>query len=121
PAHCAAAAAAGGALSGPFTGDVEESVQRARLSHPGIRGVDVLKTPHHGAGTQEAVFLEATRPRVTLTSVGAGNPYGHPAADTWAQLTALTSASYRTDQHGDVAVVPTGDGPVVYWRGPDVR
>jgi competence protein ComEC len=36
-------------------------------------------------------------------------------------LTALTSASYRTDQHGDVAVVPTGDGPVVYWRGPDVR
>ena len=53
--------------------------------------------------------------------LGAGNPYGHPAADTWAQLTALTSASYRTDQHGDVAVVPTGDGPVVYWRGPDVR
>ncbi|MBO2529282.1 MULTISPECIES: ComEC/Rec2 family competence protein [Thermobifida] len=120
-AHRSAAPPAEGGLSVLLTGDIEESAQRALLTHPGIRGVDVLKTPHHGAGTQEAVFLEATRPRVTLTSVGAGNPYGHPAADTWAQLTALTSASYRTDQHGDVAVVPTGDGPVVYWRGPDVR
>lgn len=113
--------ATGVPLSVLLTGDIEESAQRALLARPEIRGVDVLKTPHHGAGTQEAAFLAAARPRVTITSVGANNPYGHPAADTWAQLTALTPASYRTDQHGDVAVVLTGDGPVVHWRGPDTR
>ncbi len=108
-------------LSVLLTGDIEESAQRALLPEPAIRGVDVLKTPHHGAATQEAAFLDATRPRVTLTSVGADNPYGHPAPATWARLTGLTPASYRTDRHGDVAVVPGPDGPVVHWRGPRPR
>ncbi|TDQ52078.1 ComEC/Rec2 family competence protein [Actinorugispora endophytica] len=108
-------------LSVLLTGDIEESAQRGLLSEPGIRDVDVLKTPHHGAGTQEPAFLAATRPRVTLTSVGADNPYGHPAPRTWALLTGLTPASYRTDLHGDVAVSPGPDGPSVRWRGPDAR
>lgn len=111
----------GGTLSVLLTGDIEESAQRALLADPAIRGVDVLKTPHHGAATQEGAFLDATGARVTLTSVGADNPYGHPAPDTWARLTALTPASYRTDRHGDVAVVPGPDGPVVHWRGPRAR
>ncbi|MEY9213344.1 ComEC/Rec2 family competence protein [Thermobifida halotolerans] len=108
-------------LSVLLTGDIEERAQRALLAEPALRGVDVLKTPHHGAATQEAAFLTATRPRVTLTSVGADNRYGHPSAVTWTLLTGLTPASYRTDRHGDIAVVPGPDGPSVHWRGPRPR
>lgn len=94
-----------------LTGDIEERAQRALLSEHAIRGVDLLKTPHHGAKTQDESFLAATRPRVTITSAGADNPYGHPDPGTWALLTSLTRANYRTDRHGDIAVVPGPDGP----------
>ncbi|MDA8372176.1 MAG: ComEC/Rec2 family competence protein [Nocardiopsaceae bacterium] len=104
-----------------LTGDIEESAQRALLNSHAIRGVDVLKTPHHGAGTQESAFLAATRPRITLTSVGADNPYGHPAPQTWALLESLTTANYRTDLHGDVAVSPGPNGPSATVRGPRRR
>lgn len=105
-------------LSVLLTGDIEESAQRALLAEPAIRGVDVFKTPHHGAGTQEAAFFTTASPRVSLTSVGADNPYGHPTPETWTLLTSLTAASYRTDRHGDIAVLPGPDGPSVRWRGP---
>ncbi len=100
-----------------LTGDIEESAQRTLLGEHAIRGVDVLKTPHHGAKTQEDRFLAATRPRVTITSVGGDNTYGHPDPGTWELLTSLTRASYRTDQHGDIAVVPGPEGPEVAVRG----
>ncbi|MFC3995463.1 ComEC/Rec2 family competence protein [Nocardiopsis sediminis] len=104
-----------------LTGDIEESPQRALLGSPAIRDVDVLKTPHHGAQGQEPAFLEATRPRMTLTSVGADNPFGHPAPRTWEILTGLTPANHRTDHHGDIAVIPTPDGPSAVRRGPQDR
>jgi competence protein ComEC len=104
-----------------LTGDIEEAPQRSLLAAGAIRGVDVLKTPHHGARGQEPAFLAATRARVTLTSVGAENPYGHPAPETWAALEALTPANHRTDLHGDIAVVPSSDGPSVVRRGPTGR
>ncbi|MFC7329608.1 ComEC/Rec2 family competence protein [Marinactinospora rubrisoli] len=102
-----------------LTGDIEEPAQRALLSEPAVHGVDVLKTPHHGARTQEPAFLAAARPRITLTSVGAGNPYGHPAPRTWRLLESLTTANYRTDLHGNVAVLSGPDGPSVAHRKED--
>ncbi|GAA3757719.1 ComEC/Rec2 family competence protein [Salinactinospora qingdaonensis] len=109
---------AGASLRVLLTGDIEGPPQRALVGSRAIRDVDVLKTPHHGAGEQEEAFLRAARPRVTLTSVGADNPYGHPAPATWTLLRSLTTASYRTDLHGDIAVTATpGGGAAVAWRG----
>ncbi|PSL00966.1 competence protein ComEC [Murinocardiopsis flavida] len=104
-----------------LTGDIEESAQRSLLGDPAITEVDVLKVPHHGAKTQEPAFLAATRPRVTLTSVGADNTYGHPAPRTWRHLESLTTANYRTDRHGDIAVLPGRGGPAVTHRPPAAR
>lgn len=39
-----------------------------------------------------------------LLSVGAGNPYGHPAAETIASLTRLGTQVFRTDQDGAIAI-----------------
>nr|WP_155998869.1 ComEC/Rec2 family competence protein [Streptomonospora sp. PA3] len=105
-----------------LTGDIEEPAQRALLrSSHAVRGVDVLKVPHHGAGTQEPAFITATRPDITLTSVGADNPHGHPDPATWSLLRSVAPANYRTDVHGDIAVVPGSPDPGVVCRDPGPR
>lgn len=94
-----------GSTSVLLTGDVEPEAQRDLVR----RGLDlratVLKLPHHGSRHQEPAFLDAVGARVVLTSVGADNTYGHPAADVLERLTASGARSFRTDLHGDVALV----------------
>ncbi|RKS10138.1 competence protein ComEC [Nocardiopsis sp. Huas11] len=112
----------GPALSVLLTGDIEEEAQGLLLDGPaaGLLPVTVLTTPHHGAATQDPAFLDATSPVVAITSVGADNPYGHPAAATWNHLERAARLNLRTDRDGDVAVLDgTGAGvPLVVTRGP---
>lgn len=110
-------------LSVLLTGDIEEVAQRRLLAGPDahLLPVTVLATPHHGAGTQEAAFLEAVDPVVSVTSVGADNPYGHPAPFTWGVLERVAEVNLRTDRDGDVAVLD-GSGSargLAVIRGPD--
>lgn len=88
-----------------LTGDVEPPAQQALLdAHADLRA-DVLKVPHHGSDHQEPRFLDATGASLALTSVGAGNTYGHPSVRTLARLGADGARSYRTDRDGAVALV----------------
>ena len=49
--------------------------------------VDVLKVAHHGSEDAGlGALLDRTAPRLAVISVGADNPYGHPAAGTLAEL-----------------------------------
>ncbi|WP_159939865.1 MULTISPECIES: ComEC/Rec2 family competence protein [unclassified Nocardiopsis] len=113
----------GVALSVLLTGDIEEEAQRRLLGGPDadLLAVTVLAVPHHGAGTQEPAFLEATAPVVSVTSVGADNPYGHPAPFTWTLLERVARVNLRTDRDGDVAVLDGGgSGPgTAVVRGPE--
>jgi competence protein ComEC len=77
---------------------------------------DVLKVPHHGSPHQEPAFLDAVRARVVLTSVGAGNTYGHPSREVLERLTAAGARSFRTDLHGDIALVHRNGRLVVTTR-----
>jgi len=90
-------------------GDAEEEVD-PRLLEAGLRGpVDLLKVAHHGSGTAStAPFLAAVQPRVAVVSVGAGNPYGHPAPATIARLRAAGATVYRTDLDGSVEISTDG-------------
>ena len=97
-----------GDLSVLLTGDVEPEAQRDLLASGETLRADVLKVPHHGSSRQEPAFLDAVRARLTVTSVGADNTYGHPAAKTLGRLMAAGARSYRTDQDGDTAVVRRG-------------
>ncbi|GAB3710954.1 ComEC/Rec2 family competence protein [Nocardiopsis oceani] len=102
-----------------LTGDIEEEAQGELLDgpEPELLSVTVLTTPHHGAGTQVPEFLTATEAKVSVTSVGADNPYGHPAPFTSGVLEEVAQVNARTDLDGDVAVL---GGPVrVVGRGPD--
>jgi competence protein ComEC len=96
-----------------LTGDVEPEAQRDLLARGVDVRADVLKVPHHGSDAQEPAFLEAVGAAVALTSVGADNTYGHPSART---LAAAAPQSFRTDLHGDLALVHRAGGLVVVPR-----
>jgi competence protein ComEC len=102
-------------LTALLCGDVEVEAQRELLS-AGVPTADVLKVPHHGSSSQDPAFLAAVHARIAITSVGAGNDYGHPAPSTMAVLARLGERTYRTDLDGDVAVIRSRDGPAVVTR-----
>jgi hypothetical protein len=104
-------------LSALLTGDAEEDEQRA-LVEAGLPPATVLKIPHHGSDRQDAGFLAASGARLALISVGRANDYGHPAPELSHLLHRLRMRSYRTDQHGDIAITRSEDGLAVVPRGP---
>ena len=65
--------------------------------------VDVLKVAHHGSEDAGlGALLDRTTPRLAVISVGAGNPYGHPAAGTLAELARHQVQTLRTDRRGTI-------------------
>jgi competence protein ComEC len=98
-----------------LTGDIETPVQQTLLAdRREYLRADVLKVPHHGSAKQDPDFLAAVQPSVSVISVGAGNPYGHPAPRTVYLAGADGARVYRTDLDGMVLIgIPTApDGPI---------
>ncbi|MFI9805682.1 ComEC/Rec2 family competence protein [Streptomyces sp. NPDC052301] len=94
-------------------GDLEPPAQEALLRSPAaaeLAGVDVLKVAHHGSAYQDPELIRLAAPRVALVSVGAGNPYGHPAPTTLAALRTGGAMVLRTDRDGALAVTGSGAG-----------
>ena len=86
-----------------FTGDAEHVIEN-QLLNSGI-DADVLKVGHHGAGSaSSSSFIKAVSPEVAVISVGEGNSYGHPHADTLAILNDVGAKIYRTDEQGTIVV-----------------
>ena len=78
------------------------------LDHSGLDlRADALVVPHHGSATSSTrEFLDAVQPRVAVISVGARNPYGHPAPEVLARYGGIRV--YRTDESGDVTLQSDG-------------
>ncbi|MEU3844154.1 ComEC/Rec2 family competence protein [Streptomyces sp. NPDC028635] len=98
-------------------GDLEPPAQQALARSPAaasLRDVDVLKVAHHGSAYQDPDLIRMAAPRLALVSVGADNPYGHPAPVTVQALRAAGAAVLRTDRDGSLAVLgsagPKGPG-----------
>jgi competence protein ComEC len=67
--------------------------------------VDVLKVAHHGSEDGGlGPLLDRARPRLAVISVGAGNPFGHPAPATLAALASHGVRTLRTDRDGAVVL-----------------
>jgi competence protein ComEC len=84
-----------------FVGDAEQAGEEEMLAfyHDALRA-QLLKVGHHGSETGTgAEWLEKIKPEIAVISVGANNPYGHPAAEVLTRLKAIAKV-YRTDQDG---------------------
>ena len=91
-----------------LTGDIEDDVDPILIAR-GLPHVDVLKAAHHGSATSSTdAFLEAVRPEVAIVSVGARNPYGHPAPSTIERLESAGARTLRTDLDGSVTAAFDG-------------
>ncbi|HEU4737077.1 MAG TPA: ComEC/Rec2 family competence protein [Solirubrobacterales bacterium] len=65
--------------------------------------VDVLKVAHHGSEDAGlGTLLARTSPRLAVISVGADNPYGHPAPATLAELAEHGVQTMRTDRRDTI-------------------
>ncbi|WP_308010754.1 ComEC/Rec2 family competence protein [Streptomyces sp. AC495_CC817] len=99
-----------GGLTLLLLGDLEPPGQRELARSPeaaALGAVDVVKVAHHGSAYQDPGLIRAMAPRLALISVGADNPYGHPAPSTVAALQAGGATVLRTDEDGAVAVAGT--------------
>jgi competence protein ComEC len=79
--------------------------------------IDVLKVAHHGsadAGLDE--LLSRASPDAAIVSVGADNPYGHPAPQTLATLAGHGVETLRTDRDGELVIELEREG---WGVGPD--
>ncbi|MGW1679603.1 ComEC/Rec2 family competence protein [Saccharopolyspora sp. NPDC002376] len=104
-----------------LTGDIELPSQGRLLSSGLDLRADVLKVPHHGSRYTTPGFLHAVRPRAALISVGDGNSYGHPSPFVVDTLTRAGTRVLRTDQEGDIAILPGPQGPRHVSRGDPLR
>jgi competence protein ComEC len=72
--------------------------------------LDVLRTAHHGSDDAGlAGFLQRSRPRLAVISVGADNRYGHPTEDVLNTLNQAGTEVLRTDRDGTVSLVISAD------------
>lgn len=83
-------------------GDAEKRVERhiVTLHHP---AASVLKVGHHGsANATTADLVNSVKPVFAVISVGLGNPFHLPRAETLAQLGEAGTRVFRTDLDGAV-------------------
>ena len=93
-----------------LTGDLQSEGEAFLLAQEDLPlPSTVLKISHHGArGATTQRFLEAVQPQVAVISVGAGNRFGHPNAETLARLKGAGVRVWRTDECGDIEIVTDG-------------
>jgi competence protein ComEC len=95
-----------------LTGDAESATTPL---DPGP--LDALKVAHHGSEDPGlAELLAESSPRIAIVSVGADNPYGHPAPSTLATLARNGVRVMRTDRDGTV-VLEVGRASMVVRAG----
>ena len=95
------------------TGDITQEGEVALLDayrESDALDCDVLKVAHHGSRySSSPAFLSAVSPDLAIVSVGASNPYGHPALETLERLETAGAAVYRTDEKGAIGLIRRED------------
>ncbi|MGH9740284.1 MAG: ComEC/Rec2 family competence protein [Candidatus Acidiferrales bacterium] len=93
-----------------LTGDIEKPAEDGLLSAREPLASEFLKVPHHGSKTSStAPFLATVHPRVAVISVGASNPFGHPAPAVVQRYQRVGVRLFRTDRDGAVTAIANGN------------
>jgi competence protein ComEC len=102
-----------------LSGDIEPEAQAAVSADLAGQHFDVVKVPHHGSRFQHPMLTTWAPASIALISVGLGNDYGHPAAETIASWLAVGAIVGRTDVQGDLAAVEVDSGVGLVARSRD--
>lgn len=100
-------------------GDLPLAREAAVLASGGPGAVLVAQLAHHGSRTAGSpAWWEETRPRLAVISVGRGNSYGLPHAETLARAARQGTRVLRTDREGAVRIAFGVRGASVGRAGP---
>lgn len=106
----------GGVPAALFLGDLSAAPQAALAASATLDPPYALvKVAHHGSADQHAELYRLARPAAALLTVGVGNDYGHPRAETLTLLAEVGADVARTDRDGIVALTRSSGG-LVLWR-----
>jgi competence protein ComEC len=90
-------------------GDADQAAEGVILASGLDVQSDVLQPGHHcSSDASGIIFLQAVKPKYAVCSVGAGNPYGHPHAETLQRLLSVSATVFRTDRNGTIAFSSDG-------------
>lgn len=71
---------------------------------------DVIKVGHHGSDTSSSVdFVNKTKAKYAIISVGEGNIYNHPYQNIIKRWQDIGAKVYRTDELGDIVISSDGN------------
>ncbi len=86
-----------------ITGDRGTSGEQALLRQVQLPDLEILIAGHHGSASAIGFpLLHATHPEAVIISVGADNPFGHPAEDVLFRLELFGCQVFRTDLDGSI-------------------
>ena len=95
-----------------LTGDIELEAEEYLLTQDYFlqnKDYDILKVAHHGSSSSSTeAFLEQVNPKLSVISVGEGNPWDHPTEDTLGRLTRNSNSILRTDLNGTIRIFTDG-------------
>ena len=101
-----------------FAADAEAQTERGLLDSQANLRAAILKVPHHGSRYSSTPrFLEAVQPLIAVVSVGAGNEYHHPDAQTLGRLARMGTRVFRTDLDGTISIESDGGKIEVLVQG----
>lgn len=86
-----------------FMGDAGIKREKDILDKYNLYSIDFLKVGHHGSNTSSSKdFINVTKPKYSLISVGKNNRYGHPKDEVLKTL--MNSKIYRIDLDGSIEI-----------------
>jgi len=101
-----------------FAADAEAQTERKLLDGQANLRAAVLKVAHHGSRySSTPKFLQAVQPLIAVVSVGAGNEYHHPDAQTLGRLARMGTRVFRTDLDGPITIESDGNQIEVLVHG----
>ena len=105
-----------------LTGDIESEREAEMLTSGRLGQVDVLKAPHHCSKTSSTdPFVQQTRPRYVICSVGRDNRFGFPHAPVMQRYQAVKSEILRTDEQGSLMITASENGELTAGSALDLR
>ena len=86
-----------------FTGDLEVAGESALLGSSKNLQSTILKVPHHGShSSSSSAFVEASRPKLAVISLGYRNRFRFPAPEVLDRYRSVGALIMRTDENGAI-------------------
>ncbi len=92
-----------------FTGDIEKETETLLVQTPQFLQSDVVKVAHHGSRSSSIVeFIEASKAKVAVISVGKESPFGHPHEEVVERWKNANAQILQTGERGTISFSTDG-------------